>query len=296
LGLLRYFYIVPVLHLLALPLAAQSVEIHSEFERIDPYGAVVAADRSDYPREILSPELPRNAHSVFHISVTTPPGTSYFLYVGSNPANVIETTVYKEDFERVGDQWIPDTLELTRMPAFGFMPDSAAHIPGQTTRCYLLDIWVPAKVDPQRVRVEVLLKIGVWYVAPMEVRIGNARVPPKSAVVTRPFAMREADGFPGIGEGIDSAATDSVARYLLGQPPGESGVMKNIRDVVRRDVEQDIAIARQFREVPQPLWFLAETGILESRMRGPGLMNWSGAEWYLRLRDWIYRNSSGRVY
>jgi hypothetical protein len=281
---------------LPMPLAAQSVGIHSEFQRIGPFGEVVAADRSDYPREVLSPELPRNAHSVFHISVTTPPGTSYFLYVGSNPANVIETTVYKEDFEHVGDQWIPDTLEASRMPAFGFMPDSAAQIPGQTTRCYLLDIWVPAKVDPQRVRVEVLLKIGVWYVAPMEVRIGNARVPPKSAMVTRAFSMWEPEGFPGIGEGIDTGAMDSVARYLLGRPPAESGVMKTIRDVVRRDVEQDIAIARQFREVPQPLWSLAENGILESWMRGPDLMHWSGAEWYLRVRDWIYRNSEGRVY
>src|ERR1035438_9447434 len=95
LGLLRYFYY--FLSLAALPsgaarLAAQSIEIHSEFQRIDPFGQIIAIDRSEYPREILSPEVPRNAHSVFHVSVTVPKNTSYFLYVGSNPPNLVETS------------------------------------------------------------------------------------------------------------------------------------------------------------------------------------------------------------
>jgi hypothetical protein len=294
---LRYFYIsLAFLTAVAPRLAAQSVEIHSEFQRINPFGEVVPVDRSDYPREILSPELPRNAHSVFHISVTAPPRTSYFLYVGSNPANVIETTVYKEEFERVGDQWIPDSLSPVRMPAFGVVPESLSNIPGQTTRCYLLDIWVPGNVDPRRVRVEVLLKVGVWFVAPMEIRIGSARVPPKTVGMAPAFSMREPEDLPKVGERIDLAAMDSLARYLLGRPPLETGPIMTIRDAVRRDAEQDMAIALQLGPPPQALWFLADNGILEWWMANPWRMRWSGAEWYLRVRDWIYRNTARRTY
>ena len=270
-------------------LAGQSVEIHSEFQRIDPFGQVVEADRSSYPREILSPEVPRNAHTVFHVAVTLPPQTSYFLYVGSNPPNLIQTTMYKEDFERVGEQWIPDALTPVRMPAFGFMPDAAAAIPGQTTRCYLLDIWVPPNADVRRVRVEVLLKVGIWYVAPMELRLGEARVPPHTEPHPRDaFARRR----PDVATRIDQAATDCLSRYLLGQPQEWTGEpIENIRDVIRRSAEQDMAIVRQhYPKAPQALWFLAEDGILQNWMRNPAFPHWSGAEWYLKVRDWIYRN------
>jgi len=261
---------------------AQTLEIHSEFQRIDPFGHTVTADHSDYPREILSPELPRNAHSVFHVSVTAPAHTSYFLYVGSNPP-IIQTSLYKEDFVHVDSQWIPDDLTPVRVPAFGYMPDYAAGIPGQTTRCYLLDIWVPPHVDVQRVRVEVLMKIGVWYVAPMEVRIVAARVPRSHDDVSTRFVMRDPT-LPDLTASIDQSATESLARYLMGWPPGPPGGMLNIRDVVRRSAEQDMAIAREYHPVPQPIWFLAEDGILP---------HFNGPEWYLRVRDWIYRNSKG---
>jgi hypothetical protein len=269
------------------PLAAQSLQLHSEFQRINPFGEIVPVDRSDSPREILSPEVPRNAHSVFHISVTVPQNTSYFLYVGSNPANVVETTIYKEEFTRAGDEWIPDGLSPVRMPAFGFMPDYAAGIPGQTTRCYLLDIWVPPTADVRRIRVEVLMKIGIWYVAPMELRIGGARVPPHDPASVRPFTMRD----PEVADRIDLPAMDCLAAYLLDQPQTWTGGLMNIRDIVRRSAEQDMAIARQHAHVPQPLWFLADDGIVRWWMQNPALLRWSGAEWYLRVRDWIYRNA-----
>jgi hypothetical protein len=288
LGLLGYFYYVLYVAAIAGPVAAQTVEIHSEFQRINPFGEIVAADRSEHPREILSPEIPRNAHSVFHVSVTAPANTTYFLYVGSNPGNIIETTVYKEEFVRAGDEWIPDTLEPVKLPAFGYIPDFAAGIPGQTTRCYLLDIWVPPQADVRRVRVEVLLKIGIWYVAPMEVRIGEARVPRHDT--TPHFSIRDQDDWPGVGESIDLGAMDCLARYLLGWPQTWNGGTANIRSVIRRGAEQDMAIARQHPKPPQFLWFLAEDGMLERVMSGTGA-HWSGAEWYLRVRDWIYRNT-----
>jgi hypothetical protein len=281
---MRLIYIFLLAH--GLPLAAQSVRIYSEFQRINPFGQIVAADRSDYPREILSPALPRNAHSTFHVAITLPANTSYFLYVGSNPGNIIQTELYKEEFTRAGEEWIPDALTPVRRPAFGAIPDAAAGIPGQTTRCYLLDIWVPANAPVQRVRVEVLLKIGVWFVAPMEVRIVEAQVPKHR----ENFAGMEPQ-LPEIGESVDLTAMECLANYLLGGAQTWNGGMMNIRDAIRRDAEQDMAMARLQRRVPQELWFLAQDGIVESWMRTPAF-HWSGAEWYLRLRDWILRHPS----
>ena len=259
----------------------QTIELHSEFQRVDPFGQIVAVDRSASPREILSPEVARNGHAVFHVAVTTPPGTSYFLFVGSNPANIIQAKVYKEDFVRTGEQWIPDGLTLLHEPYFGVMPDSAAAIPGQTTRCYLVDLWAPPNADVRRVRVEVLMKIGEWYIAPLEVRIVAPRVPSHTAE----WSMSD-PRLPEVGERIDTAAIECVADYLLGAPQTWMGGTRNIRDVIRRDAEQDVAIAREYGKAPLPLWFLAGAEF------GPSWMSGTGAEWYLQFRDWIYRKFS----
>lgn len=270
------------------PLAAQSVRIHSEFQRIDPFGNVVDVDRSAYPREILSPEVPRNAHSIFHVSVTVPENNSYFLYIGANPDNLVGLTLYKEDFVREGGAWIPDLLTPLRTPAFGTLPDTTAMIPGQTTRCYLLDIWVPAQVEPRRLRVEVLLKVGIWYVAPMELRIGEARVPPNAPVMQRRFSMRD-ELSHSVDTRIDDAAMTGVAGYLFGSPAHAveqwASGPRTVREAVRRSVEQDLILAREYGPARQEVWSRAAEGIVQRWMRLRG----SGAEWYLRVRDWIYR-------
>lgn len=264
----------------------QSVAVFSEFQRIDPFGQIVEIDRAQRPREILSPELPRNAHTVFHVAVTAPEGTSYFLYAGSNPANIVETKIYKESFVETAHGWIPDGLTLLRPPYFGVMPDATARIPGQTTRCYLLDIWVPPDAPVQRVRLEVLLKVGVWFVAPMELRIVAARVPPHGGsgkLMQRPL--------PDPGERADSPAVECLAEYLMCRPQTWDGGVRNLRDVVRRDAEQDMALARAGGPAAaSKLWLLAADGIAEWQRRNPAFPTWRGAEWYLGVRDWLLRN------
>ena len=78
---------------------AQSIEVRSEFQRFDPFGGIVAVDRVDNPREILSPVAVRNAHTSFHIAVRMAPGEPAFLYVQQNPADTLKIRVYKETFE-----------------------------------------------------------------------------------------------------------------------------------------------------------------------------------------------------
>ncbi|MGA2272099.1 MAG: hypothetical protein ABSH00_00995 [Bryobacteraceae bacterium] len=263
-------------------LAAQSVDIYSEFSRVDPFGEIVAADRGAQPREILSPAVVRNAWASFHVVITAPPKTTYLLYVATNPLDACRVALYKEHFEKTAAGWAPDRLtELTRLPDFGVIPDPADGVDGQTTRAYLLDLWIPPNANVARFRLEVQLKVGYWVVRPMEVRVIAPRVP-DLLVTTEPVPL------PPVASGADAAA---LAALLDGKertyPPPET-----VRAIIRRNAVQDMALASRLDAAaagPQALrqrWEALRSGSDDSAI--PPV---AGAERYLRLRDWIYREA-----
>ncbi len=166
-----------VFFLFAILAHAQSVEIYSEWQRPDPFGGIVQADRAWTPREILSPAVPRGGHATFHVTVSVPEKESYLLYVVTNPIEACRVSLFREHFVNTPAGWVPDGLtELTQLPDFGTMPDPDDKVPGQTTRAYLLDIWIPPDATPGRFRLEVQIKVAHWVVRPMEVRVVDARV------------------------------------------------------------------------------------------------------------------------
>jgi hypothetical protein len=256
----------------ATALRAQSLEIYSEFQRVDPFGNVVAIDRAEHPREILSPAVPRNGYASFHIVVSVPPKTNYLLYVVTNPLDACRVVLYKEHFVKAGDGWIPDVLaEVHRLPDFGAMPDPNADIPGQDTRVYLLDVWIPPEAIPGRFRLEAQLKVGYWIVRPMEVRVIPARVPDRPA-------GREPGGkatLPPVEEGADAAATTILNDYISGAFTPTPVQPLTVREVIRRNAIQDMALAGS----PQAL---------ENLRKGLPSRKMLGAEWYLRIRDLVY--------
>jgi len=259
--------------LISLSARAQEINIYSEFERFDPFGRVVAQDRDLRPREVLSPAAPRNGHLTVHVVVSAPTGTNYFLYAGASPQDVLSVKIYREHFVRCGEGYCPDLLTEQPSPSFGAMPESAREIPDQTTRCYLFDIWVPPDVPPRRVRIEALLKVGIWMVAPMEVRVIEPRVPDTSQLpVAEDIAPLDAPS--------SATAQRQLLRYINGLPPEMPRTMVRLRDLIQRNAAEDMLVANSL-------------GI-----RGPELnmMAWNpfvfpelGAEWYLRARDFIYR-------
>jgi hypothetical protein len=267
---------------LAVTLAhAQSVDIYPEFRRVDPFGAVVAADRALEPREILSPAVARNSFSSFHIVVSVPPKESYLLYVATNPLNACKVALYREHFVKTSQGWIPDALtEVSRLPDFGVVPDPDDSVEGQNTRLYLLDLWVPPNADVARFRLEVQLKVGDWTIRPIELRVMEARVPDIPAA-TRPPLL------PAIEQGADAAALDALREYQGGALPRVDAHPATLRGIILRNAVQDMALA----------------GMLDSGIGGkPAIArrtlellqtNYSlvprvfGSEWYLRLRDFL---------
>jgi hypothetical protein len=249
-------------------LRGQTLQIYSELQRVDPFGAIVAPDRGSRPREILSPPAPRNGFVSLHVAVSVPPGSNYFLYVVPIPRDACLVTLYKEHFTKTAAGWIPDALEpVQRLPYFGAMPDPAEQVPGQNTRVYLLDLWIPPQAQPPGFRLEVQLKTGAWLVSPMEVRVLPITVPAHSGAARRPL--------PPIEEPADAAARAPLEDYFAGITESKEIDIDSVRAVIRRNAVQDAALARSLdRDALRKLW---------DAQHSPG------AEWYLRIRDWIYR-------
>src|SRR5690349_284345 len=202
-------------------MAAQSIEVYSEFQRPDPFGGVVAPDRAWKPREILSPAVARNGFASFHVAVSVPPKESYWLYILPNPVTACRVSVYREHFVKTAAGWIPDRLtELQRLPDFGVMPDPDDGVEGQTTRVYLVDLWLPPNADVARFRMEV----RVVETRFADVPVGDDRE------------------LPPIAAGADAVAAEAWGNYLTTgkltmPPPGLT-----VRGILRRNAVQDVSL------------------------------------------------------
>ncbi len=258
---------------------AQSIDIYSEFHRLDPFGAVIAADKGLYTREILSPAVARNGYASFHIAVSVPPKESYLLYVATNPLTACRVDLYKEHFVKTREGWVPDRLvEVNRLPDYGAMPDPDDQIDGQNTRVYLLDLWIPPNADVARFRLEVQLKVADWTIRPAEIRVLAARYPD---IPPAPEG-RKAPVLPPIEAGADAAAMGAFADYLSGVPQYSFGKPMTVREVIRRNADQDMALAHSL--YPQSLRPEAWARKWMQLSLFPRML---GAEWYLTLRDYL---------
>lgn len=249
----------------AASLAAQ-IQVYSEFQRIDPFGNVVAVDKAERPREILSPAVARNAWSSFHVAVKAPPGSS-FLFVQQNP-EWVQATLYREHFVKTEAGWIPDTLEkMMENPALVQLPDQTPPIPGQTTAVYWLDIWVPGNTRVARMRLEVGLKVDTqWVVYPVELRVLEARaaeVPDKAGSV------------PAITARADAALLGVLRHGLCGLPETGQPAPLTVRQMIRRNARQDLALGADVQEA------LSQSGVDTAAL----CRNDPAPEWWLKVRS-----------
>lgn len=112
-------------------------------------------------REILSPAVPRNGWSSFHLTVRAAGGTAFTLHIAQNPELFARTELYL-DGRRVPE------------PFDGKIPE------GATSLTLWLDVFVRGDADVRRFKLEpqVYVAAAGWIVYPMEVRVVETRVPP----------------------------------------------------------------------------------------------------------------------
>lgn len=254
---------------------AQSLQVYTEFTRIDPFGEVVEPDRGENdPREVLSPALARNAVSGFHLVVSGPAGARYTLYVGQNPENAVTVALYKEKYVQVNGKWIPDELEPVPLPYTGTIGDS--EIKGQTAQAFWMDLIVAREAPVERIKVEPQASFDDrWARYPMEARIVVSAAPNK---LPKPSIL-----LPSAASPADYSALRIFKEKLCGI--GEKTEKKfplSIREMIARDAVQDAAMASA---VPrEELWTMLGAGDRAQwcRTEEP---NRAGPEWYLKVRD-----------
>lgn len=269
---------------------AQPVRVYSEFQRLDPFGEVVAADKAVRPREVVSPAAVRNAFASFHVAVNLPASVQYWLFVGQNPDRTVVPTLYKQLYARLGAAWIPDGLEKLSISGEGLVADVARQVPGQTTVTYWLDLWIPPDTKVERFRFEVQLNAGEdWVIYPMEVRVLNP--------VLAPPADRSG-GLAPIGASVASSAASVLRNYVCGAGKPEAEGTLTIRRLIRRNARQDQALARWLEPklgksvlIAEMLLPLAPNTEVQAWCQSPVFPKELGAEWYLRVRDYLYRTA-----
>lgn len=260
---------------------AQSIRVYAEFQRIGPQGEIVHIDRGGRSREILSPAVARNGYASFHLLATVPPATEYSLYIGQNPDNAVRVSLYREIHER----GIPDRLEPVAEPVTGktgSRPESLV---------LWMDLWVDAEAPVRRVKVEPQLSLGgEWVIYPMEVRVAPPRIPSHSS---DPAAL------PPPAARADSSVYGPFSNFLCGIAEGPSAAQPaTVRSFIRRNVLQDMALAKSLAASHRDsviAGLLAPTGIstrdafcTAATISAPGNLH---PEWYLRVRDFLYRTA-----
>lgn len=244
---------------------AQRLRVVSEFQRYTPWGEVAAEDRVEHPREIISPAVARNGYATFRAVVQLPAGAQYNLHIAQNPEGLLRARLYQENYAQQDEAWVPNTLREVPLSL-------GARLQDQTAQSYLLDLWTPPDIKPQRIRVEVQLSIGdEWTIVPLEIRVSNAIVP----ALEQQWAGLKAYAC-GAKELADVRKPEETLDWIL-----------------FRNAQQDIALARAREKDEAPAAVadtIARAAGFDSRDRFCGAAPSAiprGAEWPLRARDFL---------
>jgi hypothetical protein len=262
---------------LAAVLPAQTIEVYSEFQRFDAFGRIAKFDGNSRPREILSPAIARNAYTTYWVVVTVPEGMPFALHIGQNPENAVRTTLYK--------QIAGGRLKPVTAPYEGALPDAEVGIDGQTTAVFLLDCWTDGRAPVRRIKLEPQLYANkTWYIYPMEVRVTSATVPGVALKASVDLVPQ------------NSSLEQPLQQTLCGGPLPPAG------DLIRRNALQDAALARRLEtklgqdELQRALLGFVGAADAKAWCAAPAFPKDRGPEWYLRVRDYLYRTTAELFY
>jgi hypothetical protein len=265
--------------LLPPPSAASTVQVYSEFRRVDRLGQFIEQDRAGQAREILSPAMARNAFHSLRIVLHVERGKKYALHIGQNPENGLKFQLYRE-LAQPGSA-IRDRIEPVSHPVTGT---------GVGAESYWLDVWVPPQAVVERVRIEAQLHDGDgWTVYPMEARVLAAILP-----TVRP----RRPPLPPAEMSSDAVARQVLQQYICGETAHSPPPPRSVLSLIQRNALQDVALARwlQLRwgkeKLSAAIVAAAGGGEIGAWCAKPPASSPYGPEWYLKVRDFLYREAS----
>jgi hypothetical protein len=125
--------------------------------------------------------------------------------------------------------------------------------------------------------VEALLKTGTWQVAPLEVRILSPILAPMAPDADRVVA----EDIAPLDAPSSATARIQLFRYLARLPVELPPQVLRVRDVIQRNAAEDMLLAESLDAAPFP--------DLNLFSWWPFVYPGPGAEWYLKVRDFLYR-------
>lgn len=206
-------------------------------------------------REILSPAVPRNGWSSFHVTLHAPARTEFSLHIAQNPELFARTELYR-DGRRVPE------------PYDGQIPD------GATSVTFWLDVFVRADAEVRRFKLEpqAYTALSGWIVYPMEVRVVETRVPggaPHRAFPSPPNAR-------DFAENVLCGATHKLSRNLE-QDRRIAGEFPRETVELRLKAALGVADASSWCAAPEvpanPEWYLAFRDFLLGQAKFRPLIN-----------------------
>jgi hypothetical protein len=232
------------------PARAQPLSVYSDLAQIDAAGKVTAPES---PREILSPALLRNGFNSFQLVVEAPAADAkWWLFVGQNPENSVKVTMYRES----GAALMPVDLPYS----------------SSGTQVLWMDLWVEGNARVQRIKVEPELNIDDdWVTYPIEARVMDARIPvgPPFLPAVRqepPSVWMRTSVCPLPPGGIDPGGLTSGGTSLAG--------------LRFRNVQQDVRLLEAHAAAKEDV---------KNLLGGCSAPLPSDPEWYLRIRDYLFR-------
>ncbi len=217
--------------LLVLGLAPRGQELRcfSEYQRPDPFGGVVAPDRSGAGPEAapatgpaLRLQAARGGYVSFQLSASPSGPGPYSLRLDfAGAGNNLQADLFKAWFHRLGKsgELIPDALQPVSNPYAGAVPDPDNRVPGQTAQAFWVDLYLPLSARPGEYRGTATLESGGHRSeAVIQVTVLPASVPGTDVLLVDHNSYGTswiADLYPKIREGAGTDFFGSDALYRL---------------------------------------------------------------------------------
>lgn len=157
------------------------LRILPEYQRPDPFGAIVQTDRAASPFTGKLTAARGGYVSVQIVANSTKPASFTLTVQSALPADL-----YRSWFHRTVPDGVyyPDALIPVTAPHPFAIPDPANRIPNQTAQAFWLDIWVPSDTAPGSYKATVTLaQAGESKSQPIEIEVLPAVIPAEDAVL-----------------------------------------------------------------------------------------------------------------
>src|SRR5579863_8710700 len=171
----------------AVPAAAQNagvqLEAAPEYLRPDPFGGIVAPDRTSGGGFVraLSLEGARGGYVSFHLAVKkNTPGAYTLTLRFEGDASKLKADLFREWFHFTDSdkQYYPDALIPVDQPYRSRLPEPDNRVPQQTAQAFWVDLWIPPDATPATYHARAVVEAdGQTSSLPIQLKVLPAVIP-----------------------------------------------------------------------------------------------------------------------